>query len=91
MSYKNQIQFVTQSPVTEFPYPNNYFDAVFTNPLYYDCRRAEKIAPHNRVYFSTREEAIRAGYRPCKVCKPWQNLEMSLAGRSQEIEYSTDA
>jgi competence protein ComEC len=27
-------------------------------------------AEKNRVYFSTREEAINAGYRPCKNCNP---------------------
>ena len=27
-------------------------------------------AEHNRVYFSTREEALEAGFLPCKNCKP---------------------
>jgi competence protein ComEC len=27
-------------------------------------------AEHNRVYFRTREEAIAAGYRPCRRCNP---------------------
>lgn len=35
-----------------------------------DCYWAQKIAPHNRVMFKTREEAVKAGYAPCKVCKP---------------------
>lgn len=35
-----------------------------------DCQWAQKIAPYNRVFFKTREEAISAGYTPCKVCKP---------------------
>jgi micrococcal nuclease len=35
-----------------------------------DCQWAKKIAPGNRVYFKSREEAIKAGYEPCKVCKP---------------------
>lgn len=30
----------------------------------------KKIAPHNRVVFSSREEAINAGYVPCKRCNP---------------------
>lgn len=37
---------------------------------YQSCRWAQKIRPANRVYFDTREEAIEAGYIPCKVCKP---------------------
>lgn len=27
-------------------------------------------APHNRVYFKTRNEAISTGYSPCKLCNP---------------------
>jgi len=34
------------------------------------CPYAQKIKPSNRVYFKTREEAIRSGRRPCKKCKP---------------------
>lgn len=30
---------------------------------YYNCKHCTKE-------FDNREEAIRAGYRPCKVCKP---------------------
>lgn len=33
-----------------------------------DCRSLP--APQNRVYFKSRDEAIKAGYMPCKVCKP---------------------
>ncbi|WAM32456.1 thermonuclease family protein [Caldicellulosiruptor naganoensis] len=34
------------------------------------CKWAQKISPYNRVYFQSRKEAIKAGYIPCKVCKP---------------------
>jgi micrococcal nuclease len=34
------------------------------------CEWAQKINPDNLESFSTRDEAIRAGHRPCKVCKP---------------------
>lgn len=34
------------------------------------CERAQKIAPQNRVQFGNREEALNAGYRPCRVCRP---------------------
>ncbi|WXJ79113.1 hypothetical protein MTMBA_11950 [Moorella thermoacetica] len=37
---------------------------------YPDCQWAQKISPRNRVEFISREEAINAGYRPCKVCQP---------------------
>ena len=41
LSHLSQIQnsttpTVTQSSATELPYPDNYFDAVFTDPPYYD-------------------------------------------------------
>ncbi len=34
------------------------------------CRWAKKIASENAVYYNTRDEAIKDGHRPCKVCKP---------------------
>lgn len=34
------------------------------------CKWAQKISPKNAVYYNTKEEAIRDGHRPCKVCKP---------------------
>ena len=34
------------------------------------CRWAQKIAPKNLQTFKTRKEAIDAGHRSCKVCKP---------------------
>jgi hypothetical protein len=35
-----------------------------------DCRWAQRIKPANLVTFSTRDQAIQAGKRPCKQCKP---------------------
>ncbi len=40
---------------------------VFHKP---DCRWVQRIKPANLVTFSTRDEAIAAGKRPCKQCKP---------------------
>ena len=34
------------------------------------CTWVKKIAPNNVVYFETRDAAIAAGHKPCKVCKP---------------------
>lgn len=34
------------------------------------CRWAKKISQENAVYYSTRDEAINDGHRPCKVCRP---------------------
>jgi hypothetical protein len=35
-----------------------------------DCRWVERIKKENLVGYSSREEAIKAGKRPCKRCKP---------------------
>jgi len=34
------------------------------------CTWAKKIAAKNLESFKTRDQAIKAGHRPCKVCKP---------------------
>ncbi|AVX31511.1 micrococcal nuclease [Carboxydocella thermautotrophica] len=34
------------------------------------CQWAQKISPAHRVWFNSREQAVKAGYAPCKVCKP---------------------
>ncbi len=37
---------------------------------YADCPTVKKMNPANKVYLNTREEAINAGYVPCKRCNP---------------------
>ncbi|MCD6472425.1 hypothetical protein J7K55_04815 [Candidatus Aerophobetes bacterium] len=37
---------------------------------YPGCKRAKKISSKNKIIFQTREEALSAGYRPGKLCKP---------------------
>jgi len=37
---------------------------------YPDCRWAQKIKPENLIKFKSPEEAQKAGYIPCKVCRP---------------------
>ncbi len=34
------------------------------------CSSASKISEDNRLWFSSREEAVSAGYAPCGRCKP---------------------
>lgn len=34
------------------------------------CPHVKKIIESNKVIFSTREEAVKSGRRPCKKCKP---------------------
>ena len=35
-----------------------------------NCSTLKKMNPSNRVDFNSRDEAINAGYIPCKCCKP---------------------
>ncbi|ACX52448.1 nuclease (SNase domain protein) [Ammonifex degensii KC4] len=51
----------------ETKYIGNARSKVFHRP---DCEWAQKISPRNRVEFRNKEEALEAGYRPCKVCNP---------------------
>ncbi len=37
---------------------------------YLDCEWAKKIHLGNVIYFDSVQEARKAGYVPCKVCKP---------------------
>ncbi|ADQ41549.1 hypothetical protein Calkr_2081 [Caldicellulosiruptor acetigenus I77R1B] len=55
------------SSVSEYAYVGNSN----TKKFHYSwCTWAKKIAPNHKVYFKSREEAVSAGYVPCKVCKP---------------------
>lgn len=35
-----------------------------------NCSAAGRIKPENLISFKTKAEAEKAGYRPCKICKP---------------------
>ena len=37
---------------------------------YASCRWVQKMSDNHKVYFESRDEAIDAGYVPCKVCRP---------------------
>jgi len=37
---------------------------------YSSCRYVGKMSESHKVWFSSRDEAIDAGYVPCKVCRP---------------------
>lgn len=34
------------------------------------CRAERRMNEANRIYFSSRQEAINAGMVPCKICRP---------------------
>jgi len=58
---------VVKPATAQYKYVASKNSKVFHNP---DCRWAQRIKPANLVTFSTREKAIQAGKRPCKICKP---------------------
>lgn len=47
------------------------------------CRYAKRIKSQNRVYFNSWEEAVAAGYRPCKYCKPPSGKGVSSSATSR--------
>src|SRR5439155_8100036 len=67
-SKKELDQAIERSDVT---YNGVFFVGVRTTGIF--CRPscpARKPLPRNREYFATAKEALLAGYRPCKRCRP---------------------
>jgi len=56
-----------KSAVTKYGYVASDNSEVFHKP---ECRWAKRIKPKNLVVYNSRDEAINAGKRPCKSCKP---------------------
>lgn len=57
-----------------------YWMAVKTTGIF--CRptcTARKPKPENVEFFSTTKDALESGYRPCKICKPLENLNTTPA------------
>uniref|UniRef100_A0A7V3ZJH7 TNase-like domain-containing protein n=1 Tax=Dictyoglomus thermophilum TaxID=14 RepID=A0A7V3ZJH7_DICTH len=54
-------------PFAETLYIGNINSKIFHYPW---CKYAQAMSEKNKVYFSSRENAINSGYRPCEVCKP---------------------
>jgi len=53
--------------VGEYQYVASKNSKVFHRP---DCTLAKRIKPKNLVGYNSRNDAIKAGKRPCKICKP---------------------
>ena len=50
---------------------SNYVGNANSKKFHYaDCSMVSKMNPDNKVFMNTREEAINAGYIPCKKCNP---------------------
>lgn len=52
------------------------------------CTYAQKISDKNRVAFTTYEEAIAAGYVPCKTCKPDKAASRAASPETKTISAS---
>jgi methylphosphotriester-DNA--protein-cysteine methyltransferase len=51
-----------------------------------DCKSGMRMKKENRVFFLDLEDAVREGYRPCKKCKPIDEIDFA---RIKELtEYS---
>jgi methylphosphotriester-DNA--protein-cysteine methyltransferase len=56
LSFAADFKYVGSSKSNKYHYP--------------DCKWARKISSNNMVTFKSAQEALKAGYVPCKVCKP---------------------
>ena len=64
---KEQAKPIAKSTPAKYEYVASKNSQVFHKP---GCRWAENISENNLVRYDSREEAIKAGKRPCKSCKP---------------------
>ena len=48
------------------------------------CAIAQKIDAANKITFNTPEEAIKAGYSPCKVCNPPTKSAAFVASKNSD-------
>ena len=64
---KRRVRPIVGSTVVEYKYVASKNSKVFHRP---ECSSAKRIKPKNLVGYNNRDEAIKAGKRPCKICKP---------------------
>ncbi len=64
---EEQVEPAAESTPAEYKYVASKNSKVFHKP---DCHWVRQIKPENLVYYSSRDEAINAGKKPCKQCKP---------------------
>jgi len=64
---KKWVKPVAKSTTAEYKYVASKNSKVFHKP---DCTWAKRISPKNLVGYNSRAQAINAGKRPCKMCKP---------------------
>jgi hypothetical protein len=64
---QESLQQPIRKAMAQYKYVASKNSEVFHTPI---CRSAKRISPENLVGYNSREEAIAAGKKPCKLCKP---------------------
>ena len=64
---KERVRPIVRSAVAEYNYVASENSKVFHRP---DCHWVKQIKPENLVGYNSGDEALKAGKRPCKICKP---------------------
>jgi hypothetical protein len=64
---KEQVKPAAKSVVAKYKYVASKNSKVFHKP---ECSSAKRILQKNLVSYNRRDEALKAGKRPCKICKP---------------------
>ena len=64
---QEQTKSVAKPPTAKYKYVSSKNSKVFHIP---DCTSAKRIKPENLITYNSKDEAINAGKRPCKICKP---------------------
>jgi len=62
-----QVKTDVNSAISEYRYVASKSSSIFHKP---ECRWASNISQENLVNYKSKEEAIKAGKRPCKTCNP---------------------
>lgn len=63
--------FVFALAAMAFAYIGNARSGILSGIFHYDsCQYVYRMNNSNKVYFDSREDAVDAGYRPCRVCRP---------------------
>jgi competence protein ComEC len=62
---------VTETTEQQPSQTGTYVGSIKSDVFHYpSCSYVKKIKPENIIWFSSRDDAIAHGYRPCKVCNP---------------------
>lgn len=65
------LPIVTASADDCTPLAASYIGNSNTGKFHYsNCRWVSKMSPGHKVHFDSRQDAVNAGYVPCKVCRP---------------------